>query len=206
DASLVPGKKAGVPTVVYLGRLKAYKRVDRLIEAFAKVRERVPDAVLRIAGTGDVLPSLRQLATRLRLDGAVVFEGFVDDDRKRELLQSAWVMASLSEIEGWGISVIEANACGTPAIVHDVPGLREAIVHQESGIIVPEGGDVETAIVSVLQDDLLRARLERGASARAGKFSWDEAAREMLFEIMRAIAGLEFRAVDLDRRWTFFGA
>lgn len=206
DDSLVPGKKASVPTVVYLGRLKAYKRVDRLIEAFAKVRECVPGAVLRIAGTGDVLPSLRQLATRLKLGDAVVFEGFVDDDRKRELLQSAWVMASLSEIEGWGISVIEANACGTPAIVHDVPGLREAIVHQESGVIVPEGADVGAAIVSVLQDEVLRARLERGAYARAAKFSWDEAAREMLFEVMRAIAGLEFRAVDLDRRWTFFGA
>lgn len=206
DASLVPGKKAGVPSIVYLGRLKAYKRVDRLIEAFAKVRERIPNAVLRIAGTGDVLPALRQLATRLRLDDAVVFEGFVDDDRKRELLQNAWVMVSLSEIEGWGISVIEANACGTPAIVHDVPGLREAIVHQESGIIVPEGGDIVAAILSVLQDEVLRARLERGAYARAAKFSWDEAAREMLFEIMRAIAGLEFRAVDLDSRWTFFGA
>lgn len=206
DASLVPGKKADVPTIVYLGRIKAYKRVNRLIEAFAKVRERVPGAVLRIAGTGDALPSLRQLAARLELGDAVVFEGFVDDDRKRELLQSAWVMASLSEIEGWGISVIEANACGTPAIVHDVPGLREAIVHQESGVIVPEGGDVGAAIVAVLQDDALRARLERGAYARAVNFSWDAAAREMLYEIMRAIAGLEFRAVDLDRRWTFFGA
>ncbi|HKU81085.1 MAG TPA: glycosyltransferase, partial [Candidatus Tumulicola sp.] len=81
DASLVPGRKAPIPTVVYLGRIKAYKRVDRLIEAFAKVRERVPDAVLRIAGTGDALPALRQLVARLRLEDAVAFEGFVDDDR-----------------------------------------------------------------------------------------------------------------------------
>jgi glycosyltransferase involved in cell wall biosynthesis len=206
DRSLVPGRKADVPTVVYLGRLKAYKRVDRLIEAFARVRARLPEAILRIAGTGDALPSLRELVRRLQLEDAVVFEGFVDDDRKRELLQNAWVMASLSEIEGWGISVIEANACGTPAVVHDVPGLREAIVHEESGLIVPEGGDVGDAILSVLQDRSLRTRLERGAWVRAGKFSWDEAAREMLFEMMRAIAGLELRAVDLDRRWTFFGA
>ncbi len=206
DESLVPGPKDPIPTVLYFGRLKAYKRVDRLIEAFAGVRAKMPSALLRIAGTGDALPTLQELVRRRNLEGAVVFEGFVDDDRKRELLQRAWVTASLSEIEGWGISVIEGNACGTPAIVYDVPGLREAIVHQESGLVLPEGADVGAAILSILQDDVLRARLERGARDRAAQFSWDAAAREMLFELMRAIAGLEFRAVDLDRRWTFFGA
>ena len=131
DGSLVPGEKASLPTVLYLGRLKAYKRVDRLIEAFAAVRERVPSAVLQIAGTGDALAGLRDLVSRLHLDGAVIFEGFVDDDRKRKLLASAWVTVSLSEMEGWGITAIEGNACGTPAIAYDVPGLREAIVHDE---------------------------------------------------------------------------
>ena len=206
DAALEPGKKAASPTVVYLGRLKAYKRVDRLIEAFVAVRAAVPNAVLRIAGQGDALPALRALVSRLNLGGAVIFEGFVDDERKRELLQNAWVMASLSEIEGWGISIIEANACRTPAVVHDVPGLREAVINGLSGIIVPEGGDVAEAIVRVLQDATLREALERGALARAHMFSWEAAAREMLFEMMRAISGLEVRGVDLDRRWTFFGA
>jgi glycosyltransferase involved in cell wall biosynthesis len=206
DASLVPGEKAAVPTVLYLGRLKAYKRVDRLIEAFARVVERVPTAVLRIAGTGDALPGLQNLVERSNLERAVVFEGFVDEARKRQLLQRAWVTVSLSEMEGWGITAIEGNACATPAIAYDVPGLREAIVHDESGLIVPEEGDVADAIFAVLADDMLRRRLERGALARARAFSWDEAAREMLKEIMRAIVGLDFRAVDLDGRWTFFGA
>jgi glycosyltransferase involved in cell wall biosynthesis len=206
DETLVPGEKAALPTVLYLGRLKAYKRVDRLIEAFAEVRRRVPFANLRIAGTGDALTGLRELTSRLGLDDSVTFDGFVDDDRKRELLQRAWVTVSLSEMEGWGITAIEGNACGTPAIAYDVPGLREAIAHDESGLIVPEGGSVADAIVAVLTDDMLRRRLERGAAARAAKFSWDEAAREMLTEIVRAIVGVDFRAVDLDGRWTFFGA
>jgi glycosyltransferase involved in cell wall biosynthesis len=206
DDSLVPGEKAAVPTVLYLGRLKAYKRVDRLIEAFARVRDRLPSAVLRIAGTGDAFPELQELVSGLNLDRSVIFEGFVDDDRKRQLLQRAWVTVSLSEIEGWGITAIEGNACGTPAIAYDVPGLREAIVHDQSGLIVPDGGDVAGAIFAVLKDEVLRKRLECGAVVRAAKFSWDEAAREMLKEIMRAIVGLEFRAVDLDGRWTFFGA
>jgi glycosyltransferase involved in cell wall biosynthesis len=204
DKRLVPGEKAATPTVLYLGRLKAHKRVDLLIETFARVRERVPGAVLEIAGTGDARPSLEALAKRLGLEDAVRFEGFVDDDRKRELLQRAWVTATLSEIEGWGISPIEGNACGTPAIAYDVPGLREAIVHGESGLIVPIGGDVSDAIVSVLQDDALRARLQRGALRRAELFSWDKSARDMFLEIMRAIVGIDVRSVDLDGNWTYF--
>jgi glycosyltransferase involved in cell wall biosynthesis len=109
-------------------------------------------------------------------------------------------------MEGWGIGAIEGNACGTPAIAYDVPGLREAIAHDRSGLIVPDEGDAASAILAVLRDDTLRARLERGALDRGNEFSWDRSAREMLFEIMRAIMGLEFRVVDLDGRWTFFGA
>ncbi|MGB8521123.1 MAG: glycosyltransferase [Candidatus Tumulicola sp.] len=206
DGSLIPGEKEALPTVLYLGRLKAYKRVDRLVEAFAKVRRRVPTAVLQIAGAGDALEGLRELVARLDLEGSVTFEGFVDDRRKRELLARAWVTVSLSEMEGWGITAIEGNACATPAIAYDVPGLREAIVHDRSGLIVPEGGDVAAAIVAVLTDDVLRRRLEHGALARAARFSWDETARQMLTEMMRAIVGVDFRAVDLDGRWTLFGA
>ncbi|HZY98825.1 MAG TPA: glycosyltransferase [Candidatus Baltobacteraceae bacterium] len=206
DKTLVPGKKAAVPTVLYLGRLKAYKRVDVLVDEFAKVRSRMPDAVLRIAGTGDSRPGLEDRVRQRHLEDAVFFEGFVDEDRKRELLQGAWVTVTLSEMEGWGIGAIEGNACGTPAIAYDVPGLREAIAHDRSGLIVADGGDAAAAILSVLADGALRARLERGALARAAEFSWDRTAREMLFEIMRAIVGLEFRVVDLDGRWSFFGA
>jgi glycosyltransferase involved in cell wall biosynthesis len=206
DKDLIPGDKAATPTVLYLGRLKAYKRVDQLIEAFAAVRERVPEASLVIAGTGDARPTLEALVDRLGLGSSVRFEGFVDDDRKRELLQRAWVTVTLSEIEGWGITAIEGNACGTPAIAFDVAGLREAIVDGESGLIVPTGGDVASAIVSVLQDDVLRSRLERGALRRAELFSWDKTARDMFLEIMRAIVGIDFRSVDLDGSWTFFSS
>jgi glycosyltransferase involved in cell wall biosynthesis len=206
DGTLVPGEKAAVPTVLYLGRLKAYKRIDWLIEAFVRVRERLPSAVLQIAGAGDVRQALEERTQQLGLGDAVVFEGFVDENRKRELLQRAWVTVNLSEIEGWGISTIEGNACGTPAIAYDVPGLREAIVHDESGLIVPAGGDVAGAILAILEDETLRRRLEHGALTRAAKFSWNASAREMLIEMMRAIVGLNFHAVDLDGRWTFFGA
>ena len=183
DASLVPGTKAAVPTVLYFGRLKAYKRVDRLIEAFAGVR--AEDAVGAAADCRHRRRAPGAARTGAPIEAsqdAVSSRGSSTTTESASLLQRAWVTASLSEIEGWGISVIEGNACGTPAIVYDVPGLREAIVHQESGLILPEGGDVAAAILAVLQDDVLRRasgtrraatgrRSFRGTQRRARCFS-----------------------------------
>jgi glycosyltransferase involved in cell wall biosynthesis len=183
DSNLRPGPKAEVPTVLYLGRLKAYKRVDLLVDAFARVRSKVPNAVLRLAGTGDALAELKAQVRRLRLDDGVTFEGFVDEDRKRQLLQEAWVSVTPSETEGWGITVIESNACGTPAIAFSVPGLREAIVDGVSGLLVPESGDLAAAITAVLVDPALRERLVEGALRRARDFSWERSAADMIKEM-----------------------
>jgi len=185
-SSLRPGEKASVPTVLYLGRLKAYKRVDLLIDAFARVRAAIPNAVLRIAGAGDARETLEARVRALDLSG-VTFEGFVDEEKKQALLQDAWVTVSPSEMEGWGITVIEANACATPAIAFSVPGLREAIVDGVSGLVVPEGSDLAEPVISVLANPKLRARLERGALARAAEFTWDGAAKAMLDEITGVI-------------------
>ncbi len=192
-AGLKRGAKADVPTVLYLGRLKAYKRVDLLIERFARVRAVIPNAVLRIAGSGDARGRLEELVRSLKLEG-VSFEGFVDEERKRTLLRQAWVLVAPSEMEGWGITVIEANASGTPAIAFPVPGLREAIIDGVSGLIVPAGSDLAEVMIAVLRDERLRSRLEEGALARAAQFSWERAARTMEEEM--------FAAVDRRRGFT----
>jgi len=184
DPALTPGPKSPRPTIVYLGRLKPYKRIDLLLRAFARVRRRLPDARLRIAGRGEDEARLRELAGQLELGEAITFEGFVDEARKRTLLQEAWIYATASLVEGWGISVIEANACGTPAVAFDVPGLREAIVDGVSGVVVPGAGaladDLADALTAILTDTSRRDTLIRGAVERAATFSWDAAADSML--------------------------
>jgi glycosyltransferase involved in cell wall biosynthesis len=184
-----------VPTILYLGRLKPYKRIDLLLRAFAALRPHVTDARLSIAGRGEDDARLRELAVQLELGESVVFEGFVDETRKRQLLQEAWVCATPSLMEGWGISVIEANACGTPAVAFDVPGLREAIVDQVSGVIVSAEGDLvgglATALRAVLTDARLREALARGAVERAASFSWEAATDAML-----AIVSQQFIEAD----------
>ena len=202
DSALVPGTRAEIPTVLYLGRLMPYKRVDLLIAAFAEVRERVPDAVLCIAGSGPAEAGLRELVRSLRLDEAVTFEGFVDERRKRELLQSAWAFCNPSEMEGWGISIIEANACATPAVAFAVPGLREAILDGESGMLVPEGGELAKPIVRLLTDAPWRLRLEEGAKKRASAFSWDRTADAMLEQVVQVVTGDWFGLERTTKRWS----
>ena len=205
DPALHPGPKASRPTVLYVGRLKRYKRVDLLLRAFVLIRGRVPDALLRIAGRGPDEGRLRELALRLGLHDAVVFEGFVDETRKRELLQEAWVFATASLIEGWGISVIEANACGTPAVSFDVPGLREAIVDGHSGIIVGPEDDLASAIAGLLLDPVRRAALSRGAIERVGGLSWDSAASSMLDAIAKQFVEVDRGVLLREGEWRLPG-
>lgn len=176
------GAKDASPTIAYFGRLKKYKSVDHLIRAFAVVRARLPQARLHIMGTGDERPNLEALARQLGVSDAVTFFGYVSDEEKIRLLSAAHVAVNASVKEGWGITTIEANACGTPVVSADVPGLRDSIRDGESGLLYPYGNiDALSGILTrVLIDETERRRLSEGAVAWASTFTWARSAREML--------------------------
>jgi glycosyltransferase involved in cell wall biosynthesis len=169
------------PLVVFVGRIEPYKRLDLVLHALARVRRAGVDARLVVVGTGEALPRLRALATELGLDGAVELAGFVSEEEKVRWLQRAHVVVQPSEKEGWGLTVIEANACGTPVIATAVPGLRDSVREGETGLLVPAGSAeaLAAALTRLLGDAELRARLEAGALAWAGRFRWDAAAEEV---------------------------
>ncbi len=206
DGQLHPGSKSDQPSIVYVGRLKRYKRVDAVLRAFAAVNRQIPEAVLRIAGRGDDEPRLRRLAASLDIEHAVTFEGFVDEANKRRLLQEAWLFATASMMEGWGISVIEANACGTPAVAFDVPGLREAIVDGKTGALVASEPAMTAAIVELLRDRTRREMLSRAAVAHAAGFSWDAAARAMLDAISAQFVERDHGVLLTSAGWQLQGA
>lgn len=169
-------KKSEKPEIIYLGRLKRAKRVDHVLNAFKIVKEKIPDAKLLIVGSGYLRNYLEKIA-----GDDVTFFGYVSEKEKIKLLSEAWVLINPSIREGWGINVIEANACGTPCIAYDVPGLRDSIVDGKTGILVKENGSVEAlanAIIRVLEDEKLRKRLSKNALRWAKRFSWDKSARE----------------------------
>lgn len=172
--------KSARPTLLYLGRLKRYKRVDLAVSAFAQVRQNFPQARLIIAGKGDALPALEQQIRDLGLQDAVELPGFVTDQEKRDLFRRSWIHLLTSPKEGWGITNIEAAACGTPTIASNSPGLKDSVIDGRTGFLVPHGDVAALAarIEHVLGDHSLREQLSRQAVMFAQSFTWERAAVE----------------------------
>jgi len=182
--ALVPppdGRRFPEPTAVYLGRLKRYKGVDLVLSAVAHLRRSGVPVRLLVGGRGDHEATLKALAAELELGEAVRFLGFVTEDQKKELFQRSWVHVLASPKEGWGISNLEAAACGTPTVASDSPGLRDSVVDGSTGFLVPHGDvpGLAAAVGRVLADPDLRDRLGRQARAFAEAFSWDASTSAM---------------------------
>ena len=182
--------KAVSPTLLFLGRLKKYKRVDLVIEAVARLAERGTDVELLVAGTGDQAEELHELTGLLGVADRVRFLGYVSDDEKLDLMRRAWVHVLTSPKEGWGITNLEAGACGTPSVVSDAPGLRESVVHGQTGLLVPH--EDEAALVAALEgliaDPGRRAEMGRNARAFAERFTWEAAADAVEARLDRVVA------------------
>ncbi|HSK19097.1 MAG TPA: glycosyltransferase family 4 protein [Longimicrobiales bacterium] len=166
------------PTVLYLGRLKRYKRVDLIVRAIARLRADGVEARLIIAGQGDARRDLERLTAELDLTDRIRFAGFVSEDEKRELFRRTWVHALTSPKEGWGISNVEAAACGTATVASDSPGLRDSVRDGVTGFLAPHG-DVDALagrLARILRDPALRDELGAQARAFAEQFSWDRTA------------------------------
>ncbi|MBX3045007.1 MAG: glycosyltransferase family 4 protein [Candidatus Kapabacteria bacterium] len=182
-------EKSKSPTVTYFGRLKKYKSVDHLFSAFAILKENMPDAKLEIIGRGDFRPYLEKLSDTLGIADSVIFHGFVSEDDKSKILSRSHIIVNTSMKEGWGITNIEANACGTPVISADVPGLRDSVSVGKSGLLYEYGNIKELAakMTNVLQNKRLFEELCNGAVRWAETFSWDKSAGEMLEVIYNTI-------------------
>ncbi len=171
----VPGPKSDVPTIVYVGRIRRYKQIRKLLDAFEIVKRAVPDARLVVAGAGDDLPSLRE-ETRERGLSDVDFLGRVDEATKIRLLQEGWVFGMPSQIEGWGIVVVEAAACGTPAVAYDVNGLRDCILDGRTGYLASCDEEFAARLLSLVSDRSLRTRMSLAAAEWSKRFSWERTA------------------------------
>ena len=185
------GRKTAAPSLLYLGRLKRYKGVDLLLRAVAVLAEQGLHIDFVIAGKGDARPELEHLAGDLGITGQVTFAGFVDDATKSDLMRTSWVHGLASAIEGWGITVIEAGACGTPSVASDAPGLREALLDGETGLLAPHG-DIEAlagAIRRLVEDSELRDRLGTGARRYAESLSWERASAAIEEFLLAAASG-----------------
>ncbi|MBP7927519.1 glycosyltransferase, partial [Patescibacteria group bacterium] len=181
-APIKPYKKTKTPQVVYLGRLKYYKSLDVLLNAMVRVLETEPTAQLVVAGYGESRGDLEKLADNLGIAKNITFAGRVTEEEKNKLLSESWVFVNPSQMEGWGISVIEANACGTPVVASNVPGLRDSVRNPHSGFLVDYGNAEKFAekISLILSDKKLRTTLQSQCIEWAANYSWDSSANKIL--------------------------
>ena len=116
-----------MPLVVAVGRLMPVKRFDALLDAMVEVRQQLPRAELVIVGEGAEREHLEDRIEALDAASWAHLPGHLSDDELVALYRSAWVLASASVAEGWGMTITEAAACGTPAVVTDIGGHRDAV-------------------------------------------------------------------------------
>jgi glycosyltransferase involved in cell wall biosynthesis len=172
------GRRTAAPSFLYVGRLRRYKGVETAVRALALARKRRLDLSLDIAGRGDDQPRLEALAKSLGVTDAVRFHGYVTEAEKVAMLRATWANLFPSAKEGWGITNVEAAACGTPSLASDSPGLRDSVRHGETGFLVPHASAEALAarMLELATDPLLVARLGAGARRFAESLTWDAAA------------------------------
>jgi glycosyltransferase involved in cell wall biosynthesis len=184
-------EKPRQPTFLYVGRLAPSKRVDHILEAFSTFTRAYPSARLSIVGEGDANYErrLRSRASELGISRRVQFRGRVDIPTKQRLMAQAHMLLLASAREGWGLVVTEANACGTPAVVYDVAGLRDSVRHESTGLVVAPRPDAMAAGMERLwRDRALYDWVSGCAQEWARTFTFDRTASDLRDGIAEALA------------------
>lgn len=170
-----PSKKAVLPLFSYVGRIRPQKNVDIAIKAFAILLKKFSNSKLVIGGWGENLDELKTLVRDLKIEKSVEILGRITEEERKRVMSKSWAMLQPSSFEGWGITVIEANASGTPVIGSNVTGLRDSIVHGETGILVPvrDENSLARAMEEIIKKPSMLNKMEKNAYSWSNNFSWD---------------------------------
>ncbi len=164
------------PNLLYLGRLKAYKRIENLLD----VLEEVPAAHLEVAGDGDHRGALEAEIAERGLGDRVTLHGFVSEEEKAALYDRAWISLTASSAEGWCLTVMEAADRGTPSAALRVGGLPESILDGQTGLLADTAPELATLVGELVEHPERRRALGEAARNRAHGFTWDHTARANL--------------------------
>lgn len=182
------GTRTASPYVVVVGRFAPVKRFHLALEASAVARRHVPDLRVRLIGDGPLRPQLEAWVADHDAAAWVEVAGRVDRHELVEEYRRAWVVLSASLAEGWGLTLTEAAACGTPAVATDIRGHRCSVVDGQTGLLTPPDrlGD---SLATLLTDHDRRERLGRNALARARTLTWEASAGGVLGVFHREVIG-----------------
>lgn len=173
----VPGEpKSEHPLLVTVGRLMPPKRFDEMIRIANEVRRTHPDLELVVVGDGYERPKLQQLIEDLGATEWIRMPGRVSDNELIWLYQQAWAVTSASSAEGWGMTLTEAAACGTPAVASRIAGHRDSVDENVSGLLADTSREMVEKINALIDDPELRTRLSEGALKHAADYTWEATA------------------------------
>lgn len=169
------------PTIVFLGRISSLKGIEDAILTTRIIKKTYPNIRLWVIGRGQnhVLENLEKLCDQYDIKRNVVFYGYVNEDRKFELLAKAYILLSPSFKEGFGLTIPEAGFVGTPAVVYNSPGLSDVVIQGKTGLICNKNTPEELAanIVKLFLDKKLYQKLSFGAKQASKKYNWENTAR-----------------------------
>jgi glycosyltransferase involved in cell wall biosynthesis len=176
DAFFSPGgDKTPNPSILAVGRLAPVKRFELVIDAALAARQRLPGLTATIIGEGPMRGELQQRIDAAGASDWIHIRGRVDRHELVAEYRQAWLIVSGSLAEGWGLSLTEGAACGTPAVATDIRGHRSSVVAGVTGVLV-EPALLGATIADVLGDDRRRHELASAALARARTLTWDASA------------------------------
>ncbi len=203
DPSFTPGgSRSNDPLVVAVGRLVPVKRFDLLIEALCLARKEHPSLRAVIVGEGyerDRLEAMRREADAVDwLD----LPGRLEDAALRSLYREAWMVASTSQREGWGMTLTEAGACGTPGVASRIAGHRDAVLDGETGLLADGAEQFAAAMSRMIADAELRRRMGSAAREHALRYTWDATAASTLRALVGQAQARERRAPRFVSRET----
>jgi glycosyltransferase involved in cell wall biosynthesis len=173
------GQRAQDPLVVAVARLMPQKGVEELIQALVRVKASLPSVEATIVGDGPYRDRFRAVADEAGA-GWIRWAGRVSDAELVDWYRRAWVVASASRREGFGLTLTEAAACGTPTVATRIPGHVDAVDEGVSGLLADSTEELAELMVDVLSDAEVRSRLQHGALEHATRFRWEEAAATLL--------------------------
>ena len=178
----IKGNKFDTPTIIWIGRMKKYKRLHHLLWAFRLVKKAVSNAKLIVVGSGSLYTYIQELIKEVKLHKDVHLIGRVPESEKITLLQRSWALVITSKVEGCPLVILEAMACGIPIVGYDVDGVRELIHKGRAGLTVPDGDiyALGMKIKDILIDDELRASLGENAHKYSLEFNWEKSANKMI--------------------------
>ncbi len=174
------GPKSADPHVVAVGRLVPVKRFHGLVDALVAAKPRVPALRATLVGDGYERDALEAQIAAAGATDWITLAGRVSEEEKIRLYREAWVVASASAHEGWGMTLTEAAACGTPAVASRIAGHQDAVAEGRSGLLADDDVGLGEALVRLLNDRDLLDRMTKGALEHAQQFTWPATAYSTL--------------------------